>query len=253
MLCSSPVRALRAGQNIIKQFARPIPALKPFSSDAKDSGSKTVTLKSTSPLSSTVKIYTRTGDGGKSSLFTGERRLKSDDVFEALGTTDELSSHIGLAIDFASEKQHPYVETLQRAQCLLQDIGSAVATPASSARETHVKRTEFSGRHTKELEMEIDRYSKMLPPLTKFILPGGGQSSSTLHICRSICRRAERRIVPLVKEGEVSNDVLIYVNRLSDFLFVAARIAAKLDNREETIYTRQYIEEEAAKQKKKDE
>ncbi len=119
------------------------------------------------------RVYTRTGDGGNSSLFTGERRSKSDAVFHALGTTDELSSHIGLSMEFARQNQHPYVDQLQRVQCLLQDIGSALATPHSSAREVHLEKTLFNPRHTKELEEWIDEYSERLPPLENFILPGG--------------------------------------------------------------------------------
>ena len=93
-------------------------------------------------------------------------------------------------------------------------------------------------RHTLEIEEWIDEYSELLPPLENFILPGGGKTSSALHVARSVCRRAERRIAPLVDDGDVDPEVLKYVNRLSDFLFVVARLAAKLDAKDETIYTR---------------
>eukprot|EP00095_Tigriopus_kingsejongensis_P002007 maker-scaffold652_size119135-snap-gene-0.17 protein:Tk02007 transcript:maker-scaffold652_size119135-snap-gene-0.17-mRNA-1 annotation:"yrinic acid -diamide mitochondrial precursor" len=185
-----------------------------------------------------VKIYTRTGDGGNSSLFTGERRPKGDAIFEALGTTDELSSHLGLCMEYADERDHPYVENLQRVQCILQDVGSALATPYSSARSSHMEKTSFSRRHTEELEEWIDSFSMSLPPLENFILPGGGKTSASLHIARSVCRRAERQISPLVLSNEVDKETLKYVNRLSDFLFTLARFAAQFDQKEETIYTR---------------
>ncbi|KAM5310911.1 corrinoid adenosyltransferase MMAB isoform 2-T2 [Glossophaga mutica] len=117
------------------------------------------------------KIYTKTGDKGFSSTFTGERRSKDDQVFEALGTADELSSAIGFAMELIAEKGHPFAEELEKIQCSLQDIGSALATPRSSAREAHLKHTAFGTGPILELEQWIDRYSSQLPPLTAFILP----------------------------------------------------------------------------------
>uniref|UniRef100_A0A8D0FB05 Metabolism of cobalamin associated B n=1 Tax=Strix occidentalis caurina TaxID=311401 RepID=A0A8D0FB05_STROC len=110
---------------------------------------------------------------GFSSTFTGERRLKGDRIFEALGATDELSSAIGLAGEFSSEKGHTFVEQLHKVQCMLQDVGSNIATPLSSAREAHLKRTSFSEKPVLELEQWIDSYSEQLPPLRAFILPVG--------------------------------------------------------------------------------
>ena len=106
---------------------------------------KKVTLK-TKERSTYPKIYTKTGDGGKSSLFTGERRPKSDLIFEALGTIDELSSHLGLVIASVGNADYAYLDQLQRIQCILQDIGSLVATPNSSARAAHKERVEFNDR-----------------------------------------------------------------------------------------------------------
>nr|KAF6272913.1 metabolism of cobalamin associated B [Pipistrellus kuhlii] len=117
------------------------------------------------------KIYTKTGDKGFSSTFTGERRPKDDQVFEALGTTDELSSAIGFAMELIAEKGHPFAEELEKIQCSLQDVGSSLATPRSSAREAHLRRTTFEAGRTLELEQWIDKYSSQLPPLTAFILP----------------------------------------------------------------------------------
>ncbi|XP_041345006.1 corrinoid adenosyltransferase isoform X3 [Pyrgilauda ruficollis] len=132
------------------------------------------------------RIYTRTGDSGFSSTFTGERRPKGDRIFEALGATDELSSAIGLAGEFSSEKGHTFVDQLHKVQCMLQDVGSNIATPLSSAREAHrtefslpsVERTSFSEKPVLELEQWIDSYSEQLPPLRAFILPRGPFSPS---------------------------------------------------------------------------
>ncbi|KAJ7309858.1 hypothetical protein JRQ81_007932 [Phrynocephalus forsythii] len=138
------------------------------------------------------KIYTKTGDKGFSSTFTGERRAKDDEIFQALGTLDELTSAIGLSAVFGAESNHSFMEELHTVQCVLQDAGANVATPISSARESHLRRTTFSEHPVLELEAWIDRYTDQLPPLRAFILPSGGKTSATLHLTRAICRRAER-------------------------------------------------------------
>ncbi|KAK1328728.1 hypothetical protein QTO34_012303 [Cnephaeus nilssonii] len=164
------------------------------------------------------KIYTKTGDKGFSSTFTGERRPKDDQVFEALGTTDELSSAIGFAMELIAEKGHPFAEELEKIQCSLQDVGSALATPRSSAREAHLRRTTFESGRVLELEQWIDKYSSQLPPLTAFILPSGGKSSAALHFCRAVCRRAERRSRCVARgascpDGETDANVGKFLNR----------------------------------------
>ncbi|CAL8327085.1 unnamed protein product [Arctogadus glacialis] len=184
------------------------------------------------------KIYTKTGDKGFSSTFTGERRPKEDQVFEALGTTDELSSALGLAREFCLDKGHSFTPQLDKIQCVLQDLGSNVATPVSSARESHRKKTTFSPEPIAELETWIDAFTEKLPPLTNFILPSGGKSSAALHVARTICRRAERRVSPIVRAGEVDPNVAKYLNRLSDYLFTVARYAAMKEGSQETIYQR---------------
>ncbi|XP_042870322.1 corrinoid adenosyltransferase-like [Penaeus japonicus] len=195
--------------------------------------------------STDLKIYTRTGDKGVTSLFTGERMSKDREFFNALGTTDELSSNIGLAKEFAAEKRHDYVDQLERIQCILQDISSLLATPRNQqqsndpSREARIReRLSFNPRHITELEDWIDQYSSSLPDLTNFILPGGGRVSASLHVARTVCRRAERSIVPLATGGFVDEQVLIYINRLSDYLFTIARYASVLDGNKETIYIR---------------
>ncbi|XP_023689104.1 corrinoid adenosyltransferase MMAB [Paramormyrops kingsleyae] len=184
------------------------------------------------------KIYTKTGDKGFSSTFTGERRPKEDPVFEALGATDELSAAIGLAREFCLDRGHPFTEELDKIQCILQDVGSNIATPLSSARESHIKKTKFSAQAVSDLECWIDRYTAELPPLKNFILPSGGKSSASLHVARTACRRAERRAIPIVRAGEADPDVAIFLNRLSDYLFIMARYAALKEGQQETIYQR---------------
>uniref|UniRef100_A0A8B9DTF1 Corrinoid adenosyltransferase MMAB n=1 Tax=Anser cygnoides TaxID=8845 RepID=A0A8B9DTF1_ANSCY len=141
-----------------------------------------------------------------------------------------------LASEFGVEKGHAFVEQLRKVQCMLQDVGSNIATPLSSAREAHLKRTAFSEKPVLELEQWIDSYSEQLPPLRAFILPSGGKSSAALHFSRAVCRRAERCVVPLVQAGEADPNVAKYLNRLSDYLFVLARYAAMKEGKEEKIY-----------------
>ncbi|XP_075839014.1 corrinoid adenosyltransferase MMAB isoform X1 [Microtus pennsylvanicus] len=208
------------------------------SSQGEEDGNR---VQSSSKTPKIPKIYTKTGDKGFSSTFTGERRPKDDQVFEALGTTDELSSAIGFAMEVITEKGHTFAEELQKIQCTLQDVGSALATPRSSAREAHLKLTVFEEGPIMELEQWIDKYSSQLPPLTAFILPSGGKSSSALHFCRAVCRRAERRVVPLVQMGETDANVAKFLNRLSDYLFTVARYAAMKEGSQEKIYKKRDV------------
>ncbi|XP_051981304.1 corrinoid adenosyltransferase [Xyrauchen texanus] len=184
------------------------------------------------------KIYTKTGDKGFSSTFTGERRPKEDHIFDALGTTDELSSAIGLAREFCIDKGHTFTDQLEKIQCVLQDVGSNIATPMSSARDSQIKKTKFSSQPVIELERWIDSFTEQLPPLTNFILPSGGKSSAALHVARAVCRRAERCVAPIVRSGEADPEVAKYLNRLSDYLFTLARYAVMKEGIAETVYKR---------------
>jgi cob(I)alamin adenosyltransferase len=191
------------------------------------------------------KVYTRNGDKGVSSLFNGERRPKSDLTFEALGNTDELNAAVGLAaahcqaLDASgADLQAALLPQLQAVQSCLLDIGSAVATPRSQSSDAQLARARFDAADdaTASLERWIDTMDESLPELRNFILPGGGTVGSSLHLARAICRRTERSVVPLVDAGECDAGVVVYVNRLSDYLFVAARYAALLTKCEETSY-----------------
>ncbi|XP_033116452.1 corrinoid adenosyltransferase-like [Anneissia japonica] len=184
------------------------------------------------------KIYTKTGDKGTSATLLGDRRPKDDDIFNAVGTTDELSSAIGLAKEFAEDNCHLFVSQLEEIQCALQDIGSNIAAPRQMASDNQLRSTAFEGSRVELLEEWIDEHTDKLPPLKNFILPSGGKTSSSLHIARSVCRRAERSVVPLVREGNVDDTVGRYLNRLSDYLFTVARLAAKDEGKVETIYRR---------------
>merc|ERR1712130_450398 len=136
-----------------------------------------------------IKVYTKTGDKGASSLFNGERRSKTDQIFSALGDTDETNSHIGMAVstlpsDLLQEDSHIRLqEWLPAVQSRLLDIGSAIATPENEfSTQARIQRVVFDEQHVQDLETWIDLMDEQLPPLKNFILPGGGQCASSLHI-----------------------------------------------------------------------
>lgn len=159
-----------------------------------------------------MKIYTRTGDRGETSLFGGARVAKNDPRIEAYGTVDELSSFLGVARAASLPREVEVV--LEQVQRDLFDIGAHLASPAM---------TRFAGAdpaRIAELEAAIDAMERELAPLTNFILPGGAPAAAHLHVARTVCRRAERCVVALQDEATVA-----YLNRLSDYLFVAARFA----------------------------
>ena len=178
------------------------------------------------------RIYTRTGDEGSTSLFNGQRRRKDDLVFTALGDSDELNAALGLASAHCeaggSTRGLALIPQIGVVQSRLLDLGSAVATPRTQSSTKRLERTSFddAGGSAAQLEEWIDAMDAELPPLRNFILPGGGLAAASLHVARAVCRRAERSVVPLVLDGECEDAVAIYLNRLSDYLFVASRYAA---------------------------
>lgn len=187
-----------------------------------------------------IRIYTKTGDKGTTSDYTGRRLPKDDSRIEALGSTDELSSVIGVTrahlevIDDSKQIFIQLISTLTKTQCALQDIGSHIATPPDSRQAEKLKL--FDSKLINQLEDEIDSMTSQLPPLKAFILPGGGLTASQMHIARSVCRRAERNIVSLVREAGLNEDIGRYLNRLSDYFFTAARYISHKQGYDDTIY-----------------
>uniref|UniRef100_F1L154 Corrinoid adenosyltransferase MMAB n=1 Tax=Ascaris suum TaxID=6253 RepID=F1L154_ASCSU len=179
-----------------------------------------------------------TGDQGKSSLFSNERRWKDDLAFQALGTVDELSSNIGVCREMLyKEGLFDVCEVLMRVQCCLQDVGAHVATPPDSLK-SKIEKTKFDESLFDYVNTQIDVYGDRIPPIRQFILPGGGDVGATLQVARSICRRAERCLVPLLREEVIDRNALRFLNRLSDLLFVLGRYACVMTSGIEAYYQR---------------
>ena len=166
-----------------------------------------------------TKVYTRTGDDGSTGLGTGRRVPKDSLRIEAYGTVDELSSEIGAAR--AGGLNGELETALSRIQNELFHLGSDLCVPDADKEALPVPRIEES--HVVALEQLLDRLSDHLPPLDNFILPGGSPGAARLHVARAVCRRAERRVVSLTRQEAVGDQVVHYLNRLSDALFVMAR------------------------------
>jgi cob(I)alamin adenosyltransferase len=170
------------------------------------------------------KIYTRTGDEGTSALGSGQRRSKSDPRFEAIGTVDELNAMIGVARLHGQALGAELMASLARVQNDLFDLGADLATLDDGDKPSR-RRLRIVAVQVERLEGEIDRLNARLAPLSSFVLPAGTPAAATLHVCRTVARRAERTMVALAAAGPVNPQALRYINRLSDLLFVAARIA----------------------------
>ena len=169
------------------------------------------------------KIYTKTGDNGTTGLVRGPRRMKHDLRVECFGTIDEANSFIGLA-RLSTASMPKLDRLLARVQNDLFDVGSDLATPGADPEGVTSLRA--TPAQVEWVEQQIDQYNEGLKPLTSFVLPGGTPLAAALHIARTVVRRAERHVVALInKEPDVSANSLIYLNRLSDLLFVMARVA----------------------------
>ena len=180
-----------------------------------------------------LNIYTRTGDNGMTSLVGGVRVSKRDIRLEAYGTVDELNSHLGLLLTYLKDKNKDQVFAIQNK---LFSVASYLATDQSKIKLR--KQSVLTEDDSKELENAIDELQAQLPHIEHFILPGGCQASAQCHICRTICRRAERRIIVLTEEIKIDPNLLKYMNRLSDYLFVLARKLNFLYNVEEIYWQR---------------
>ena len=170
-----------------------------------------------------MKIYTKTGDTGATGLFGGGRVQKDDPRVEAYGDVDELNAILGLAR--AVEPMPRIDEVLVPMQRDLFSIGALLATPDLEKMHGHLAKADIDDDRISELEHAIDDCEKELEPLRAFIIPGGSRKGAALHVARTVCRRAERRVVHLQREVEIPPLVVIYLNRLSDLLFMLARLA----------------------------
>jgi cob(I)alamin adenosyltransferase len=170
-----------------------------------------------------TRIYTKTGDAGDTALFGGRRVPKNDLRVAAYGAVDELNAVLGVArAAGAPQSIEPVLEQLQH---YLFDLGSELATPPEAAAAAAAHASRVTPAWVEALEREIDRFEDALPPLRAFILPGGTPAAAALHLARTVARRAEREIVALAGREPLNPELLKFVNRLSDLLFVLARAA----------------------------
>ena len=177
-------------------------------------------------------VYTSTGDKGTTSLVGGQRVSKADIRIESYGTTDELNSFIGLLMTELTDKED--LDFNRFVQHKLFTIGSYLATDRES---TELKiESKVSPESIEKIEHEIDRLDNTLPKMTHFILPGGSRSAALAHVCRTICRRAERQIYRLTGTSNIEEPVLVFINRLSDYFFILARKECIKNNGEEIIW-----------------
>ena len=166
-----------------------------------------------------MKLYTKTGDKGQTGLIGGTRVPKNDIRLEAYGTVDELNSFIGMLTTYAIPEKE--IITLRQIQSRLFTIGSYLATDTTKVQIQQVSILEQND--ISYLEEEIDRFDEKLPTLSSFILPGGSQVGALCHVCRTVTRRAERRLFDMNEYYIIDNQILIYLNRLSDYFFALSR------------------------------
>ena len=172
-----------------------------------------------------MKIYTRQGDSGQTSLIDGEIVYKHSLSVDTYGTIDELNSFLGLLKDYI--KDDKIKDILNNIQIKLFSIGTILA---SGKNQNISAKVTIEKKDVEYIELEIDRLNKNLPELKNFIIPGGHKISSYSHVCRSICRRAERKITELNNNSSIDSNILAYINRLSDFFFVLSRFLKYSDN-----------------------
>ena len=176
-----------------------------------------------------TRIYTRGGDRGETSLGDGTRVSKLDPRIRAFGTVDELNSHLGLAL--AAAPPDALRTVLERVQNQLFDVGADLSVPFGVE-----GRLRIEGDRIEELEGECDRFNADLPELKSFVLPGGGELAARLHVARALCRRAEREVLGAAEEVELNPLVAVYLNRLSDLLFILARAATAATGGDEPLW-----------------
>lgn len=179
-----------------------------------------------------VKIYTKTGDYGETGLFNGSRVAKNDPRVEAYGDVDELNALLGVILSFIRDDED-ICNCLLTIQRELFVIGAHLADPTARVEAKRGEKASLSDGQITRLEQWIDAFEADLPPLRQFILPGGSKGGAALHHARTVCRRAERQIVTLSQQEPVSPLIITYMNRLSDLLFVTARLENSRQNRPE--------------------
>ena len=174
-----------------------------------------------------MKIYTKTGDQGMTSLFGGERVRKDHLRIDAYGSVDETNSFIGLAL--TEVKDEELTSTLTKIQSHLFVVGSDLASPLETTSDNkNVPRV--TENFILDAEEDVDHFTSRMPELKHFILPGGTKGAAFLHTARTVCRRAERKVITLSKSAEISKSISVYLNRLSDLLFVLARYENFVNN-----------------------
>ena len=184
-----------------------------------------------------MKIYTKTGDKGETSLYGGTRVSKAAERVESYGTLDELNAFIGLAKAEISDEK--VLSQLQKIQFDLFTVGSEAATPTDKLILANGKNRldlMISEEEILELEHWMDDLDASLEPLQFFILPNGGKAAASVHVCRTVCRRAERAMVHLNETEEVRPELIKYLNRLSDYLFILARFISKISGEKEDFW-----------------
>lgn len=178
-------------------------------------------------------IYTRTGDSGTTSLVGGSRVNKDDPRVEAYGTVDELNAHIGLLSEWLHDTMPSHYKCLKTVQHNLFTLQTLLATEEG---ELYNRLPQLPDTEVSNLEHQIDTLQAALPPLHNFVIAGGTPAGAQCHICRTVCRRAERRVVSLARSAHVDDPILRYLNRLSDYLFLLARFAVVSEGKEESLY-----------------
>lgn len=184
-----------------------------------------------------MKLYTKSGDDGTTGLFSGARVSKDHPRIESYGTIDEFNATLGMcsATCKADNALHRrLLDIFGRLQSRMFDIGADLATPEGANNESKIQR--IGEEHVQEVEKWIDEIDSANTPLTAFVMPGGTELASRLHLARTICRRAERQMIHLSHTEPVGSSLIMYVNRVSDFLFAAARLANKNSGVEDVLW-----------------
>lgn len=185
------------------------------------------------------RIYTRAGDGGETRLVGGQRISKDDPRIECYGTVDELNAFVGLArttaeqLSQGAEPLRHFAARLKRVQHELFNLGSILAT---LPQDVHPNQPRITAAEVEQLERELDEANSALTPLRSFVLPGSSRLEAELHVCRTVCRRAERLLVKLAREQDVPRETVQYLNRLSDAFFVWSRWVNHVLGLEETLW-----------------